>query len=399
MRRKRYAVLALMLLNSSFIFADESLFSTRVVGGSDATEGNQDWIVYVQAGNFLCGGSLIDADTIMTAAHCLHDANNNPIDASDVTVTVGEYNTRDSSPASATISTIYIHEDYNPTTDVSSNDIALMRLTSSATNITPIDRANSTTTTAAVAGGDAVTILGWGSTIAQTAGETATTQLADILQEASVPLRTDAQCASSYGSTYVSSTMVCAGENTGGIDSCQGDSGGPLILNNEQVGIVSFGSGCAQAGFPGVYVRVATYASWIDNFLSGITFNNSLEFAFSAVNGTETLNLIINNNSDDIANISFTLSGDSAFTFNASDCATIAANTSCTLAITYTPANATSSEAIFSISSDLPNTSTISTTFSISSLFSTSSSSSSGGGSLFFILLGIPLLWIRRRVH
>lgn len=57
--------------------------------------------------------------------------------------------------------------------------------------------------------------------------------------------------------------MVCAGYENGGFDSCQGDSGGPLVSDGVLVGVVSWGKGCAEPGFPGVYAKVSAVREWI----------------------------------------------------------------------------------------------------------------------------------------
>lgn len=59
--------------------------------------------------------------------------------------------------------------------------------------------------------------------------------------------------------------MLCAGYTSGGKDACQGDSGGPLVSGSTQVGIVSWGRGCAAANYPGVYASVASLRSWIQS--------------------------------------------------------------------------------------------------------------------------------------
>ena len=86
----------------------------------------------------------------------------------------------------------------------------------------------------------------------------------DTLKVATVPVISDPSCGSGavYGTFFDKVSMICAGVLAGGTDACQGDSGGPLQTagappSTRLVGIVSFGAGCAAAGKPGVYTRVA----------------------------------------------------------------------------------------------------------------------------------------------
>ncbi|CAA9510341.1 MAG: hypothetical protein AVDCRST_MAG12-3183 [uncultured Rubrobacteraceae bacterium] len=125
-----------------------------------------------------------------------------------------------------------------------------MKLNAPVTNIQPIKLA-----TARQDGlekpGRRLTVAGWGTT--SEGGSTS-----DRMREVSVPVVSDARAQSVYGPrSYFPRLMIAAG--AGGIDSCQGDSGGPLFKPSTpraQVGIVSFGAGCARAGFPGVYTEV-----------------------------------------------------------------------------------------------------------------------------------------------
>ena len=72
-------------------------------------------------------------------------------------------------------------------------------------------------------------------------------------------------CDNSYGNIggIVSDVMICAGE--AGKDSCQGDSGGPMTFNGQHIGIVSWGIGCARAGYPGVYGQTDALLDFINS--------------------------------------------------------------------------------------------------------------------------------------
>ena len=143
------------------------------------------------------------------------------------------------------------------------NDVALLQLASSTT-FAPVGLpADGSLETA----GTTATVIGWGDTQANP-------RFPSELHHVDVPIVSDAQCGRAYGGDFVAGVQLCAGDyQNGGIDSCQGDSGGPMVVNNggtyTQVGIVSWGNGCALARNPGVYSRVSALRSWVDGVVSG----------------------------------------------------------------------------------------------------------------------------------
>ena len=155
------------------------------------------------------------------------------------------------------VSRVIVEPDYLAT---SGHDITLLQLAGNSTKApTKVAGASEGSLWAP---GTMETIAGWGTT--SEGGDTP-----DTLQEAQVPVTTDATCAGAY-SDFDPATMVCAGYPQGGTDTCQGDSGGPLFGRTaagdlKVVGATSFGEGCARAGKPGVYARVADTAlrEWI----------------------------------------------------------------------------------------------------------------------------------------
>nr|CAD7460456.1 unnamed protein product [Timema tahoe] len=82
------------------------------------------------------------------------------------------------------------------------------------------------------------------------------------LQQVEIYIFDHQVCNQAY-SGRITNTMICAGVTAGGKDACQGDSGGPLVWGNQLVGITSWGSGCAQRGFPGVWANVASLREWV----------------------------------------------------------------------------------------------------------------------------------------
>lgn len=98
--------------------------------------------------------------------------------------------------------------------------------------------------------------------------------LAASLRQVAITKMNFAYCNEQY-SWDLTRTMICAGAQYGGKDSCQGDSGGPLTYNGTQVGVVSWGNGCADVEFPGIYTNVPYMKSWIEKTIKDIARVNS----------------------------------------------------------------------------------------------------------------------------
>ena len=238
----------------------------KIVGGVQLPAGERPWMVSLQSnsGDHYCGGSLIAPDWVLTAAHCVEGEN-----ASDIRVAADFISLRrPNEDATASVSEIIIHPDYNSETPA---DIALLRLDSRIEYVDLLSIADEDVMNNYAPGGTLMSVSGWG--VTREDGE-----IPNRLRTVDLPLVTNEQCNSpnAYNGD-ISHTEICAGYQRGGKDSCQGDSGGPLVMrlqgNYVQTGIVSWGDGCARPDKYGVYARVASFNNWIADVQNGSAIN------------------------------------------------------------------------------------------------------------------------------
>ncbi|XP_004629089.1 cationic trypsin-3-like [Octodon degus] len=217
----------------------------KIVGGYECKKNSLPYQVSLNDGLHFCGGSLITEQWVLSAAHCSEPR---------IQVRLGEHNIHVIEGGEQFIDAAKIipHPDYDKNNF--DNDIMLIKLKTPATinarvGIITLPRA-------CPSAGAQCLVSGWGNTLS------IGVKYPSLLQCLDVPVLSDTVCHKAYPG-QITSNMFCAGFVEGGKDSCQCDSGGPVVCNGQLQGIVSWGSGCALKGKPGVYAKVCNYLDWI----------------------------------------------------------------------------------------------------------------------------------------
>uniref|UniRef100_A0A673N960 Transmembrane protease serine 13-like n=1 Tax=Sinocyclocheilus rhinocerous TaxID=307959 RepID=A0A673N960_9TELE len=229
---------------------------SRIIGGNAAADGQWPWQASLHfQGSHSCGGTLVAPDFIITAAHCFPKETLGSQLPSNWRVYIGLVSQL-RLPSPYNVKKIILHKNYDPATK--NNDIALLKLSKTASDIQPVclpvfgqmfPAAKQCWTT-----GFGVTKQGAG--------------ISTLLMEVAVNLIASAVCNSPtvYGG-HITENMQCAGDLKGEKDSCQGDSGGPLVCKVDDkwylTGVTSWGDGCGKPNRPGVYSDVGQLLMWI----------------------------------------------------------------------------------------------------------------------------------------
>ncbi|XP_063149122.1 trypsin I-P1-like [Candoia aspera] len=231
----------------TFAFPIDDEDDDKIVGGYTCQKHSVPYQVSLNSGYHFCGGAILNNQWIVSAAHCYK---------SRIQVRLGEHSLSKNDGSEQYINSVKVirHPRYN--SQNMDNDIMLIKLSKPASlnsRVSAVPLPSS-----CPSNGARCLISGWGNTLSSG------TNMPDLLQCLNAPVLSQSQCSRAYPGK-ITSNMICIGYLEGGKDSCQGDSGGPAVCNGVLQGIVSWGIGCAQKGYPGVYTKVCNYVSWIQS--------------------------------------------------------------------------------------------------------------------------------------
>ncbi|XP_018428717.1 PREDICTED: granzyme A-like [Nanorana parkeri] len=235
----------------SFLLHISGYVCVEIIGGKEAVRHSRPYMVFLKHGERACGGALIKANWVITAAHCT------------LPTRAGAPCPRRTIPPMTSHPTPPTDRGASSRTQLEKNAtlnkfVTILPLPNQEENVKP--KAQCST-------------AGWGVT------DVKSNKDSDVLREVNLTIVDNKVCNKAYSKAkpkvIITSSMICAGPlKKRKDDTCQGDAGGPLICDKKFTAIVSFGpKKCGNPKFPGVYTRLTNkYLTWVRDAIGGATF-------------------------------------------------------------------------------------------------------------------------------